>query len=258
MNRSSQHSAIILRVMPVGEIHAAADILTSEYGMMHVMAYGARSRRGSLRGRVIPFARGTIFLYTEPRRETSKVTDFDVSGYALAMRQDLAAYYHASLWAEVVWKTHASGEMGGAAYDLLYRGLDLLEEPASGTGDERRSRIQLLSAILLWRYLAILGLQPDVNACSAGDRPLEVAESRFYNRREGTLVSREWADPEMVAVPSGTVRLLNATREMELARTVDLPVTPQTLAATRGFVFSAVQDAVEAPLNTLRVASRYL
>jgi DNA repair protein RecO (recombination protein O) len=244
--------------MPVGEIHASADILTSEQGMMRVMAYGARSRGGSLRGRVVPFARGTIFLYTEPRRETSKVTDFDVSRYSPVMQQDLVAYYHGSLWAEVVWRTHASGDIGSAVYDLLYRGLDLLEEDISGTGQERRSRVQLLSAILLWRYLALLGLQPDMNACGATDRPLAVAEDRFYNRREGMVVGAEWADAGMVGVPRGTARLLNATREMELARVVELPVTPETLAATRVFVLSAIQDAVEVPLNTLRVAPQYL
>lgn len=253
MNRNSQHSAIILRLSPFGEIHALADILTPDRGVIRAMVYGLRSRRGSLRGRVVPFARGVLYLYTDPRREESKVVDFDVHRYAASMERNLRAYYHGTLWAEVVWRTHASGDEGEQVYSLISQGLDLLEEEAN-TPD----RTQLLSAILLWRYLAVLGLQPDLHRCSRSSRNLVAEETRFYNRREGNLVGREWAEGAegtMIPLPSGAARLLTASDRYPLARAAELPVTAETLAATRTFVLAAIQDAVEVPLNTLRTVA---
>ncbi|MCG8479854.1 MAG: recombination protein O N-terminal domain-containing protein, partial [Spirochaetales bacterium] len=109
MNRSSQQSAIVLAIRSFGESHAMVDLLTMGEGLVPAVAYGLRSRRSSLRGKVVPFARGVAWLYRDPRQERSKITDFEVERYAVELQHDLSAYYHASLWAEVVWRTHAAG-----------------------------------------------------------------------------------------------------------------------------------------------------
>ncbi|TVR69415.1 MAG: DNA repair protein RecO [Spirochaetaceae bacterium] len=253
MNRNSQHSAIILRISPLGEIHATVDLLTPDRGVVRAIVYGLRSRRGSLRGRVVPFARGTLYLYTDPRREESKVVDFDVHRYAAAMQQDLTAFYHGTLWAEVVWRTLASGDGGEPVFALMSEGLDLLEESATVP-----ARTQLISMILLWRYLAIMGLQPDLRHCERSSRSLAAEETRFYDRRDGALVGEEWVGKAMIELPPGVARLLAASDRYPLTRAAALPVTEATLRATRAFMLAAIQDAVEVPLNTLRTVAGYL
>jgi recombinational DNA repair protein (RecF pathway) len=99
VNRSSQLSALVLRITPFGESHAMVDLLTPEEGLLPAVAYGIRSRRSSLRGKVVPFARGTAWLYRDPRQDRSKITDFDVDRYALDLSSDLTSFYHANLWA---------------------------------------------------------------------------------------------------------------------------------------------------------------
>lgn len=255
MNRSSQQSAIILRIAPMGESHAFVDILTREAGLFRAVAYGLRSRRGSLKGKIEPFARGEVYLYTDPRRELVKITDFDVRRYADVIRTDLAAYYHVNLWAEVLWRTHASGDVGPEVFELLEGSLDGIEiDPPPLKPDF----LLLLSILFLWRYLAILGVRPDLDTCAASERRFAAEEIRFYGRRDSTVVGAEWADPGMVEVPSGTARLLDAAEGMPLVRAARLRVTAPTLAATRAFVFAAVQDAVEVPLNTLRVGAGWV
>lgn len=260
MDRNSQHSAIILRIAPFGETHGSVELLTPERGLVRAIAYGLRARRGSLRGKVVPFAQGTLYLYTDPRRDDSKIVDFDVHRYASALPQDLTAWYHAVLWVEVIWRTRASGDTGAEVYELLLQGLDLLETAVDApmTLEERRHQVQLISSLVLWRYLDILGLRPNLEECGVGDTRFAAEEVRFYDRREGVLVGSEWADSAMVHVPSGTARLLTAAEPMTLQRAARLPVTATTLAATRTFVVAAIQDAVEVPLNTLRVASGLL
>ncbi len=252
MNRNSQHPAIILRISPMGEIHAGVDVLTRDAGLLRATAYGLRSRRGSLRGKVVPFSRGILYLYTDPRRESPKVTDYDVDRYAQAIAQDLTAFYHGNLWAEVIWRSRASGEEGPVVFDLLAEALDLMEQRvATGT----RQDVQLLSSVFLWRYLGLLGLRPELGACASSDRFMAAEEPRFYSRRDGTVVAHEWAEPGMIPVPSGTARLLQTTDRLALPDATVLPVTAATMTATRTFLLAAIQDAIEVPLNTLKVAA---
>lgn len=239
-----------MRIAPAGESHGAVDFLSPREGVSRAMAYGLRSRRSSLRGKVVPFARGTIYLYRDPRRDTAKITDFDGSHYP-SIQENLTAYSHGSLWAEVVWRTFASGGGDQEAFDLLSRGYLLLEEQAP----RGRASMQLLSMLLLWRYLALLGVRPPLEICAASEKAIQPEEDRFYDRREGTIFSREWAAAGGLPVPSGTARLLMASEQVSLERASRFPVTAATLEATRRFVTAAVQDAVQYPLKTLQAAA---
>ncbi|POR01799.1 hypothetical protein AU468_07540 [Alkalispirochaeta sphaeroplastigenens] len=275
-----------MRIAPVGESHGAVDFLSPREGLLRGMAYGLRSRKSSLRGRVLPFARGTIYLYRDPRRDTAKITDFDGSFYP-SFQEDLTAYSHGSLWAEVVWKTFASGGEGQEVFDLLARGYALLEKgvrhrelptreiPAGRPGPAKssgagtpaeataspRAAVQLLSMLLLWRYLTCLGVRPPLEICAASDQAIAPGEDRFYDRLEGTILCRERVQPgqtNVLPLPSGTARLLMASEQVSLERASQFPVTARTLDATRRFVTAAVQDTLQYPLKTLQAAASLL
>lgn len=137
MDRSSQHEAIVLHVRPVGDIHVSADLLTQSAGMIHVTAYGARSNRGSLRGKVVPFASGTAYLYYQPNRDAYKVSDYDVSDYHLGIQESLRSYYGGSFVAEIVRRTFAGGgDTDGEAFNLVKQTFQWLDEfgtPTAGS-----------------------------------------------------------------------------------------------------------------------------
>jgi DNA repair protein RecO (recombination protein O) len=254
VNRSSQHSALVLRISPFGESHAMVDLLTPDEGILPAVAYGIRSRRSSLRGKVVAFARGMVWLYRDPRQERSKITDFDVERYALDLSDDLTSFYHANLWAELVWRTLASGDAGRAAYDLLLEGLDLLERP----GPDRAALGRQVGLGVLWRYLAILGLQPELDWCVLSERPFRDGESRYYQPGDGGLVAREWAGPRTLLLSPGAVAFLRAATDRELPILTARILEAETLAQVRAVVLAAIQDAAESPLNTLSVAGGML
>tara|TARA_B100000614_G_scaffold174784_1_gene156087 strand:- start:364 stop:1134 length:771 start_codon:yes stop_codon:yes gene_type:complete len=254
VNRSSQQLAIVLRISPFGESHALVDLLTPEEGLLPAVAYGLRSRRSSLRGTVVPFARGEAWLYRDPRQERSKITDFAVERYALDLQHDLTAFYHASLWAELIWRTHASGDAGAAVYDLLCQGLDLLQRP----GEYGGPLVRQVGLGVLWRYLAILGVQPDLDTCVAAERPFQQGETRYYQPGGDGLVSGEWAGPATLPLPARGAAFLRAAEERGLAILTARALDEDTLARTRSVVLAAVQDAAERPLNTVAVAGGLL
>lgn len=215
VNRSSQLSAIVIRISPFGEHHGMVDLLTDSAGLTPTVAYGLRSKRSSLRGKIVPFARGTAWLYRDPRQERGKITDFAVDRYALNIAGNLDAYYEASLWAEVVWRSHGSGEFGGEVFNLLATALELL--------DDHPEESSLLGTVVLWRYLAVMGLQPDPAAARGID--------------------------------GGGIRFLTESARRPLSEMRMIGLSDESRGRLRRFVVAAIQDAVEAPLNTLKVSA---
>ncbi len=254
VNRSSQHSAIVLRLSPFGESHAMADLLTPEEGVVPAVAYGIRSRRSSLKGKVVPFAQGRVWLYRDPRQDRSKITDFEVERYALELQNNLTAFYHANLWAELIWRTHASGDAGAAAFALLAEGLDLIQHP----GPDSEARARQIGLGVLWRYLAILGVQPELDYCVASERPFQPREARYYQPGDGGLVTAEWAGPATLQLPHQGVAFLRAADERGLSILTARILEPAVVARIRAVVLAAIQDAVESQLNTVHVAGSVL
>ncbi len=255
VNRSSQLSAIVIRISPFGENHAMVDLLAPGKGLLPTVAYGLRGRRSSLRGKVVPFARGTVWLYSDPRQDRSKITDFDVDRYALNISSDLDAYYEASLWAEVVWRSHASGSEDDCVYRLVDDGLEILEQYPRRSDD--------IGMVVLWRYLDLMGLQPDLEYCVRSERMFAAEELRYYDDTEGVMLSTEWASDQMSPLDGPAARFLVSVAKRELSENLSLlqilsDNPPSKLPdisrrSARRFVIIAIQNALSVPLNTLKV-----
>jgi hypothetical protein len=230
-------------------------MLTRSSGLIHAVAYGARSARGSLRGKVVPFAAGTAYLYHQPNRDAFKITDYDVEEYHLHLQEDLRAYYAASVVSEVVWRTYAGGDdMEGRAFDLVIEALAWLnrygaevgarpsgfrEESASESPgvthrkegrrwNSPRIRLQRALILFLWRYLKLLGLQPE---------PERIEEER--SARSGPALS------------PGSARFLRSGADLPLSRAVDIQLDPDAA----GNLFVALIDLFH---NTLRSSIKSL
>ncbi len=91
-------------------------MLTPADGLVRAIAHGANSAKGKLRGTTVPFCSGRAYLYTNPRTQSTKITDMDATEFFSGIRGDLKKFYTASLWAELVLKTFATG---GSAPDLF-------------------------------------------------------------------------------------------------------------------------------------------
>lgn len=246
MNRSSQHEAVVLRHRPFGESHALLDLLSPELGLYQAVAYGARSRRGSLRGKVVPFARGHAYLYRDPRQERYKLSDFDPQAYLHAAHADLGIYYHASLWAEVIVRTHASGDQGEAVYALVCDGYGALAEltrPEPAT-------LVALSAIVLWRYLDLLGLRQAISP--------HYANGGYYVPDEFSMVESDAGHVGAIYLSAEALQFLRAADVGTVAEAAATAPGRPALAGVRHVVLAALQAAIGAPLNTVRVGRGYV
>lgn len=155
--------AIVLKQVLKGENNRIVTFFSKDEGIIESILYGgAKSKLKSL---VSPFHTGNLFLYKDPQRHFSKITDFDVYSYRPTLRENIYKTCAASLCAELLIKTHGGGGVFSCTHagfldcftlvNGFLDGLDLVTEEKAKDGLLR----------FLYRYLILIGLQPDVHSC---------------------------------------------------------------------------------------------
>ncbi len=155
MSRHTQEQALVLTSRLAGEDNRIVTLLGPQRGIFEAMLYGGRKSR--LRSLVSPWHSGTIWLYHDKPRNSTKISDFDPVAFRPGLRENIYKNMAASLATELVIKTQAADEPAGC-WTLLCGLLDGME-----LSDENNCKAGLLR--FLWRYLGILGVQADCETC---------------------------------------------------------------------------------------------
>lgn len=242
MSRNATEEVIILRVRPVGEIHASVRMLSRSSGLIDAMAYGARARRGSLRGSVVPFALGTCYLYTDPVKGSSKITDLAIGEYHPELRENLKKFYVASLWAEVVLFSYAAGSEGEAVWSLMRESLSLL-------GSNEEELADHLNLQFLWRFLELLGMRPELPQEPRGSYRYLPEEHSFVERDD---LSREDSREGGVTLGGGSLAYLGSLERRSLSEALTVSLSPGQRRELKTLLFRLVQEASERELKTIK------
>jgi DNA repair protein RecO (recombination protein O) len=252
MSRTTRVDAVVLRARPFGEIHKSITLLTPESGLLSAIAYGAQSQKGTLRGLVNPFHRGICYLYTNPVKDQTKITDFDVREYHPGIRESIDRFYAASLWAEVLLKSYAGGGEAPRVYELLLAGLAALENAAG------RNAVRRASAQFLWRYFGVIGNLPDLALCVSCGRPIGEAEVRWFRPFATGATCGDCAGEQARRLSPGAVRYLASTAGRPFSEAMQVGLEETALSGLTGFVYSLAEGILEAKLNTLRTGGGIL
>jgi len=251
--RNSIESAVVLKSARMGEIHRSVTLLTPQRGVVYATAHGAGKAASKLKAAAIPFACVTAYLYHDPVRDSFKVTDVEPLDLHGAIRADLTKFFTASLWVEIVLRSHGGGAEAAALHGLLVSGLRVLDEAAA-------AQVGTVSVQVLWRCLQLLGLAPDLAYCAGCGR--EVArEEELHLALDGEGRCRQCAF-SYGSLPAG-LRLDPAARRF-LVTTSGLPLAHtlrQHFAGCerlRRVLQQLIQNGLEAPLNSLRCAAGIL
>lgn len=249
MERNSTCSGIVLRNHRIGEIHKGVVILTDHMGLLSAIAHGAYSQKGRLRGVTNPFCTATFYLYHNPSKNSTKITDVEVEDFHQGLREDLGRFYAASLWAEIVVKSYGGGDDSKELYELLCRALSTVENIEA-------SRVRRVSVQFVWRYLEIAGIRPNPAECVVSGRDLATADTA-YSRVHGGFVAEGYTEEGDIAISSGARMYLRHTSALSLPDAVAVGLDEQSLASLQRALFVMVQDAVESPLHSLKIGEGF-
>ena len=250
MNRSSSTSAIILSLKPLGENNSSVTLLTPDNGIVYAVLYGGPKSR--MRSLVSQWNSGKVWLYENPEKNQIKISDFEVSNYHTSFSQNLFKSYAASLAAELAIKTRCAGS-AQQCHRLVSGFPDGME-----LCDEEQSRLGLLR--FLWRYLELLGIQPQSHACSnCGKTFLDTRFApeavSYYNSMENSFICPDCADhlqgENMLSVKNTAVQYLSALTVLTPSEARKLTIDEEIYGQIRQLVFFLIENSIDQKLNSI-------
>ena len=253
MNRSTSTSAIVLSLRPLGENNSSVTLLTSDNGIVYAVLYGGPKSR--LRSLVSQWNSGKVWLYENPEKNQIKIIDFEVVNYHPSFSQNLFKSYAASLAAEIAIKTRCAGS-ASQCHRLVSGFLDGME-----LCDEEQSRLGLLR--FLWRYLELLGIQPNSHACcNCGKTFLDTRFApnavSYYNGMENSFICPDCVESggssqsgNMINVHFSAVQYLSALTVLSPSEARKLSIDQEVYGQIRQLVFFLIENSIDQKLNSI-------
>jgi DNA repair protein RecO (recombination protein O) len=194
MSRTFVCTALVLRNRPSGESNSEITLLTAEEGIIKATVYGGP--KSKLRSHSAPYNSGQVWIYRDPAKDYSKLSDFDVHSWRPGLRELYERTMAASAVAETILSTHGGGGDWGPSLKIVATTLDALET----AGEELCPR---LLVHFLWQWAGFLGIRPHLEncaSCAAANEPL------WYSTREhsalcGNCVPGEASAERTISVP---------------------------------------------------------
>ncbi|MEW5813949.1 MAG: DNA repair protein RecO [Spirochaetota bacterium] len=245
MKRNSIVEAVILKNYRIGEIHKGVILLTRSSGLIHAIAHGAYKGRSKLVGSTDPYNLITAYLYYEPVKKTYKISDADCKNFFKGIKNHLKKFYAASLCAEVIIKSFGGGEeIPGTAFALLVSCFGLLEK-----GDT--ASIAYILIQFIWRYVQLMGFQPELNCCAACGKIIGEKEDVFFSWEDMAFMCSGCAGSSEEKLSRGAYSYLLYTTKLSFERAVTVKLEEESSASLKKMMYRIMEEILESPLNTL-------
>ncbi|MCP2732439.1 DNA repair protein RecO [Limnofasciculus baicalensis] len=171
MNRTYKATGINLKSMPLGEADRLVTILTKEFGLIRVVAPGARKQKSKLAGRMGLFVVNELLL--AKGRSLDKITQAETLESYPGLSKHLSKLAASQYLAELVLCHALSEQPQVELFDLLNEHLRRIDELPNKTGSQLE--ISLVIAYLshgIFHLLALAGIPPQVQVCCLSQNPL--------------------------------------------------------------------------------------
>ncbi|MFQ4140652.1 DNA repair protein RecO [Chlorogloeopsis sp. ULAP02] len=166
MSKTYKATGINLRTQVFGESDKIVTILTKEYGLIRVIAPGARKHNSSLGGRSAMFVVNDLLI--AKGRSLDKITQAQTVKSYSGLAKDLGRLAASQYLAEVVLCQGLSEQPQEELYELINEHLKRIEELSS----QETPNVMALLAHGLFQLLALAGFTPEVHMCCLTQRPL--------------------------------------------------------------------------------------
>ncbi|UTY30199.1 DNA repair protein RecO [Treponema putidum] len=154
-NRSWSSEALVLSLKTFGEGHRNALLLLpdTEHSCKLIDAALFGGPKSKLRSMVIPYHTGEVWIYSNPIKNSNKISDFKVSDYRIGLSDNLTRIWCAAFAAELAVKL--KGNIDWQIINSFLTGIAI--------SSESECRTALLR--FLWRVISLSGLAPDMEHC---------------------------------------------------------------------------------------------
>jgi DNA repair protein RecO (recombination protein O) len=184
MPRTTVCKALILRSRATGESNREVSLLTAEQGIVRATVFGGP--KSKLRAHASPYNSGRVWLYSNPVKDSVKLSDFDVHSWRPGLRELYERTMAAGAIADTILASHGGGGSWETAIYLADTALDAIES----ANEELCSRILVH---FLWQWAGFLGIQPLMENCADCGMAAAADNSLWFDAREGNILCGDCA-----------------------------------------------------------------
>lgn len=233
-------SALVLSVRSFGEGHREASLLLpSKQSSVLLRASVFGGAKSKLKGLVIPYHSGTVWFYSNPVKNSNKITDFEVKNYRSGLRENLTRLWAAAFAAEIAEKLQ--GNVDWLLMNAFLNGLEV-------SSDEECRKAVLR---FIWRNLEYSGLTPELFCCTRCGGKIE-GSSYFIFAEDGAVCRKCINHGEFNYPLSGEARnylfcVLNSPPKISREE----PLSETAFAELRTFLFALIKHIAGSEFKTL-------
>lgn len=170
MSRTYKATGIILKAIPLGESDRLLTILTPEFGLMRVVAPGARKSRSRLGGTTGLFVVNQWLI--AKGRSLDKITQAEIINSHSGLAKNLGKLAAGQYLAELVLSQALSEQPQPELFLLFSEHLDRLEGLPNTSTEENAISIVARLTHGIFHLLAWAGIAPQVQLCCLTQHPL--------------------------------------------------------------------------------------
>ena len=197
---------IVLRSIRYGEADRILDLYTRDAGLVSAIAKGVRRTRSRFGARLEPLSCVDFVAYQGRTLDT--VTQAELLRSFRGVREDLARFEAAAGMVGNVRALSGGDEADRRVFNLLYKGLDALENS--------NSNLQPIEAAFGLKLSILAGYAPQLDTCSGcGANPDEASETPYFAPDLGGILCSgcRSATGDAFPLPPGTLERLRALIE---------------------------------------------
>ena len=221
-------------------------LVPQEHGCTIVPATLFGGARSKLRGMVSTYQSGQVWLYSNPIKNSNKITDFSVSAYRMELRESLARSWCAAVCSEITIKT--CGTVNWQLVNAFLDGLCVSDDEGCERGLLR----------FLWRLLQTAGgaeIAADAEiAANAASCPTETCCAVYSPAEDECFCSAcRRFDAHTFPLSAEAFRYLYAVTEKAPGYSRHLPLSPAAYGELKRFLFFLTEKMAGAPLKTFQM-----
>ncbi len=207
-------SAVVSHTMRMTNSSKLVSLVTDRYGLVKVMAKGARRPQSKFGAALEPVTLIDCIYYFKNTREIQTLSNAEIIEPYSVLKSDIKLFSIASCFVEIARQETAQEDPSAGTYPLLVESLDGLKHSDTADADKHLWRFML-------RFLAAAGYRPALDRCmKCGKAPK--GRSVFLSYADGGLICSCTDPGDMFGsrVSPGALRIMN---ELMTAKVDDLP-----------------------------------
>jgi DNA repair protein RecO (recombination protein O) len=157
--------ATVLSTFPYGETSRIARLATRDFGVLSVIAKGARQPKSRFGAALQALSEGSATVRLSRRSDLHYLSDFDVQRVPVSLGTDLGKFATAQTLGELLLR-FAPHEAQPQTYEFFRQSVDVLEEAPDMAAE-------VLGLRAMWGLVSELGFAPGFDRCAKDGAPLE-------------------------------------------------------------------------------------